>query len=219
LRIGVDRESYTEDLTSFCRKKVLALRSDLENYIDKCPQFQSSFQPLEVLPASAEIIRCMAKAARLANVGPMAAVAGAIAELLGEELSGYCKDIIIENGGDIYLKSRTKRIITIFAGKTPFSNQIGLEIDANEFPLGLCTSSGTIGQGISLGKADAVIIKAKTASLADAVATAAANRIKSTEDLKLAIEFANKIKGVTGVIAIKDSKLAAWGKIKIIKLR
>lgn len=160
----------------------------------------------------------MGDAAQTANVGPMAAVAGAIAETLGEEISRYCKEIIIENGGDIYIKSNKKRIIGIFASKTRFSYQIGLEIAGNNTSLGLCTSSGTIGSSISLGNADAVVIKAITASLADAVATATANIIKTSQDLKPAIEFANKITGVTGILAIKDNHLAAWGDLKIVKI-
>jgi hypothetical protein len=160
----------------------------------------------------------MGEAAQAASVGPMAAVAGAIAEALGEEMNKYCKEIIIENGGDIYIKSSEKRIIGIFASKSRFSCQIGLEITGNETPLGLCTSSGTIGSSISLGKADAVVIKANTASLADAAATATANIIKTSQDLKPAIEFANKIAGITGVVAIKGNLLAAWGNIKIIKI-
>lgn len=160
----------------------------------------------------------MGDAAQAANVGPMASVAGAIAEALGEEMSQYCKEIIIENGGDLYIKSRQKRIIAIFASKTRFSYQIGIEIAGDETPLGLCTSSGTIGSSMSLGKADAVVIKANTASLADAVATATANIIKTSQDLKPAVEFANRITGITGVLAIKDNLLAAWGDLKIVKI-
>ncbi|MFA6808443.1 MAG: UPF0280 family protein [Eubacteriales bacterium] len=218
LKIGVDRESYSRSLASFCTNSLLSLRSDIEKYIILHPQFQSSFVPLKILPNAPKIIICMGNAAQTANVGPMAAVAGAIAEGLGEKISGYCKEIIIENGGDIYIKSGKKRIIAVYASKTRFSYQIGLEIEENDSPLGICTSSGTIGPSISLGKADAVVIKANTASLADAVATATANIINTPEDLKLAIEYANKIAGVTGVLVIKKNILSAWGNIKLVRI-
>lgn len=194
------------------------MRLDIEKYIQFHPQFKTSFKPLKVFPDAPQIVMCMSNTAQAANVGPMAAVAGAIAEALGEEISRYCKEIIIENGGDIYIKSGKKRIIGIFASKTRFSYQIGLEIPGNETPLGVCTSSGTIGSSISLGKADAVVIKANTASLADAAATATANMIKTSQDLKPALEFANKITGITGVLAVKDNLLAAWGDIKIVRI-
>lgn len=148
----------------------------------------------------------------------MAAVAGAIAEALGEELSKLAKEIIIENGGDLYIQTRRKRVIGIYASRTNFSYQLGLEIPESSFPLGLCTSSGTIGSSISLGQADAVVIQARTASLADAVATATANKVQTSEDLQPAIKFANKIPGVTGVLAIKGAALAAWGNMKLVKI-
>jgi ApbE superfamily uncharacterized protein (UPF0280 family) len=201
-----------------CTDLLLSQRANIEKYIQMHPQFKSSFKPVEILPNAPQIVMDMGRAAQAANVGPMAAVAGAIAETLGEEISRYCKDIIIENGGDIYIRSSKKRVIAIFAGNTRFSYQMGLEIAENETPLGICTSSGTIGSSISLGKADAVVIKANTAALADAVATATANLINTAEDLKPAVEFANNITGVSAVLAIKDKLLAAWGNIKIVKI-
>lgn len=216
--IGMDQESYSESFISFCYDSVVRSRSAIEKYIRAHPQFKTSFRPLAIAPDAPQIVRRMGKAAQAADVGPMAAVAGAVAEALGEEISPYCREIIIENGGDIYLKSSQKRIIGIFAGESKFSYQLGLEIAGNQTPLGLCTSSGTTGPSISLGKADAVVIKAACASLADAVATATANRIQTAADLKPALEYANKISGVTGVLAMKDKFLAAWGGIKLVKL-
>jgi ApbE superfamily uncharacterized protein (UPF0280 family) len=198
---------------------LLSLRSDIEQYIECNPEFKSSFTPLEILPDAPKIVLCMGNAAKAADVGPMASVAGAIAEALGEEISGYCKEAIIENGGDLYIKSCKKRLIAIDASKTKFSNKIGLEIGENEPPHGICTSSGTIGASISLGKADVVVIRANTASLADAVATATANRIMTPQDMKSAIEFAKSISGVNGVLAIKDHQLAVWGNINLTRIQ
>ncbi|SHN57869.1 UPF0280 family protein [Desulfitobacterium chlororespirans] len=218
LRISVDRESCTESFKSNSHDSLLRLRSDIEKYIKAHHNFRSSFKPLNIPANAPPIVRCMGDAARAANVGPMAAVAGAIAEALGEELSKFAKEIIIENGGDLYIQTSRRRVIGIFASRTKFSYQIGLEIPENSSPLGLCTSSGTIGSSISLGQADAVVIQAGTASLADAVATATANKVQTPEDLRPALEFANKIPGVTGVLAIKGSALAAWGNLKLVKI-
>lgn len=218
LSISIDHESYSKSLISNCKDSLLSVRSDIEKYIKSHHNFKSSFKPLKIWPNAPDIVRRMGDAAQTANVGPMAAVAGAIAETLGEEISRYCKEVIIENGGDIYIKSSQKRVIGIFASKTRFSYQIGLELEKSQTPIGLCTSSGTIGSSISLGKADAVIIKANNASLADAVATATANIIRTSQDLKPAIEFANKITGVFGILAIKDNLLSAWGNIKLVKI-
>ena len=114
----------------------------------------------------------MIEAGQKAGVGPMAAVAGAIAECVGRELLAFSPEIIIENGGDIYLKCLKKRVVGIFAGKSPLTGKIGLEIDAKDTPLGVCTSSGTVSHSLSFGKADAAVAIAPSATLADAAATA-----------------------------------------------
>ncbi|MGI5921488.1 MAG: UPF0280 family protein [Syntrophomonadaceae bacterium] len=219
LAIGVDQESYTDSLVSVCRKEIIKLRGDLEDYISLHKEFRTSFFPLELLPAAPEIARVMASAAAKAGVGPMAAVAGAIAEAVGKKLDKYVNEIIVENGGDIYIKSNQERIVSVFAGQSKFSNRIGLKIHPEESPLGICTSSGTVGPSISLGKADAMVIKGKSAALADAVASAAGNRVQNADDLIKAIELVQNISGITGVLAIKGDKMAAWGSVEIVPLK
>lgn len=218
LAIGVDRESYSDSLVALCRKELIVLRGQLEAYINLQPEFLISLIPLKLLPEAPELVRQMAKAAALAGVGPMAAVAGTLSRALGEKLSSCCRDCVVENGGDIYLHSQRERRVAIFAGPSPFSNKIAIRIHPEETPLGICTSSGTVGPSLSFGKADAVVIKARDASLADAVATAAANLVKGEDDLIKAIEFAQNINQVAGILAIKNDKLAAWGEIEIISL-
>ena len=218
LAIGVDRETYSDSLVALCRQELIGLRGQLEDYINLQPEFLTSLVPLKLLPGAPELAGQMAKAAAVAGVGPMAAVAGTISHALGEKLSTGCRECIIENGGDIYLHSQQERRVAVFAGPSPFSNKIAIRIDPEETPLGICTSSGTVGPSLSFGKADAVVIKARDVALADAVATAAANLVKNEDDLIKAIEFVQNIKGVAGILAIKNDKLAAWGKIEIISL-
>jgi len=145
----------------------------------------------------------------------MAAVAGAIAESVGSKLLALSPEVIVENGGDIYLKSLKKRLIGIYAGKSPLSGKLVLEIDGEETPMGICTSSGTVGHSLSFGKADAVIVLAKSAALADAAATAIGNLIIQPGDIPLGIELAQSIDGVRGVVIIKDDKMGLWGEVKI----
>lgn len=218
LAIGVDAESYTDRLLSFCQQEILHLRSVLEHYISLHPEFRTSFVPVALLPEAPPIAKAMAAAALQAGVGPMAAVAGAFAQAVGEKLRTRVQEVIVENGGDIYLDSQRDRLISVFAGKSKFSEKIGIQIKAEDSPMGICTSSGTVGPSISLGKADAVVILGVNAALADAVATGSANLVQTPADLMKAVEFANNIKGITGVLAIKDDKMAAWGKIEIVPL-
>jgi ApbE superfamily uncharacterized protein (UPF0280 family) len=196
-------------------KLVTKYRDMLEGYIAQHPSFLTSLEPIAVEDDAPAIVSEMAEAARKAKVGPMAAVAGAIAEFVGNKLIALSPEIIIENGGDIYIKSLKKRLIGIFAGRSPLSGRIALEINAEETPLGICTSSGTVGHSLSLGKADAAVVLSKSATLADAAATAVGNVVVQPADIPRGIELARGIDGVTGVIIIKDDKMGLWGEIKV----
>jgi hypothetical protein len=145
----------------------------------------------------------------------MAAVAGAIAEFVGKELLEASPEVIVENGGDIFLQSQKDRTIGIYAGQSPLTGRAGLDIKGKDTPLGVCTSSGTVGPSLSLGKADAVIALSKSTALADAAATAIGNIIKNADDIPRGIERAISIKGLSGVIIIKDDKIGFWGKVEI----
>ena len=146
----------------------------------------------------------------------MASVAGVIAEFVGRDLLKYSDEVIVENGGDIFIKSKKKRILGIYAGNSPISNKLAIEIEGEKTPLGICTSSATVGPSLSFGKTDATVIVSKSAALADACATAIGNRVKEPGDIKSALEFAKKIKGVQGILIIFRDKLGAWGDIKIV---
>ncbi|MEE9520530.1 MAG: UPF0280 family protein [Dehalococcoidales bacterium] len=200
---------------SKARKLVLKYRHALERYIERHPAFLTSLKPLPVDDNAPHIVKAMSEAASKAAVGPMASVAGAIAEFVGTELLAFTPEIIVENGGDIYLKSLGKKIIGIYAGESPLSGKIELEIDGADTPLGICTSSGTVGHSLSYGKADAVIVLSQSATLADAAATAIANLIKQPGDIPGGIERAKSIEGVSGVIIIQGDKTGLWGKVKI----
>lgn len=191
-------------------------RENIEAYIKKRPEFQKSLVPIKADSQGSNIIKEMIKASKLAGVGPMAAVAGAIADFIGKELAVFSKQIIIENGGDIFLKSTMPRTVSIYAGNSPLSNKLFIKIKPKDTPLGICTSSGTIGHSLSFGKADACVIIAKTAVLADAVATAACNRIKTKDNIKPALKFAYSIRGVQGAIAVLGNEFGSIGDIELV---
>ncbi|HWP95824.1 MAG TPA: UPF0280 family protein [Syntrophomonadaceae bacterium] len=218
LAIGVDQASFQPALRSKARKELARLRGDLEDYIFCHPEFRTSLVPVRLLTAAPEIARTMARAARMCNVGPMAAVAGAIAQALGEKLCQCAQEVIVENGGDIFIKTRKDRTVGVFAGSSTFSYHLGIRIAASESTLGICTSSGTVGPSISFGNADAVVIKAKTAALADAAASRAGNMVQGIEDLVKAIDSIKEIPGIKGVLIIKQDKLAAWGDMELVPI-
>jgi len=113
------------------------------------------------------------------------------------------------------MKSLEKRTVSIFAGDSPLSGKIGVEIEAEDTPLGICTSSGTVGHSVSYGKADAVVVLSKSASLADAAATAIANLVAVPDDFEKAFRKAEVIEGVSGLLVIKGDKAGAWGNIRL----
>ncbi len=202
----------TENLVKKCRNKI-------EEFIYRNPNFESSLKPIKVDYKVDPIIKFMIEASYKTGVGPMATVAGAVAEYVGKGLLKYSKNVIIENGGDIFLSSTEDRIIGIYAGESSLSNKIGVKIKIKQMPCGVCTSSGKIGHSLSFGKADAVAIFANSSILADAVATAACNIVNTSDDIEKAINFSKNIIGVWGVIIIYDDKLGSWGDINIISLK
>ena len=218
LSIGVTRESFTPDLAHRIEQRVIRLRAGLETYIESHPEFLTSLEPVNLKPGAPEIAQRMSRASRLAGVGPMAAVAGAFAEEVGELLT-VCPDVVVENGGDLYIRTTRERLVGVVAGYSPFSNRIAVRIKPEESPLGICTSSGTVGPSFSLGKADAAVVKATSACLADAVATGASNRVLSRERLMAAVDYAQSVTGVTGILVIKEDQMAAWGDIELVPVK
>jgi len=148
----------------------------------------------------------------------MAGVAGAVAEYVGRALGAYSRDVIVENGGDIYMHTAQPVTVSIFAGPSPLSMKLGIRIPPEATPCGVCTSSGTVGPSLSFGKTDAVTVRAASTVLADAVATALGNRIQHPRDMEPVLEQAGKIPGVLGVVAILGDRIGLWGDLDIVRL-
>ncbi|MDD3553748.1 MAG: UPF0280 family protein [Deltaproteobacteria bacterium] len=197
---------------------VIEIRSQLEEYIRRHPQFLTSYTPLPYDEFAPPVARAMLNAALTAAVGPMAAVAGAIAEEIGKRcLAAGSSEVIVENGGDNFVSVKDGLEMAIFAGDSPFSMRIGIRIPGAT-ALGVCTSSGTIGHSRSLGTADAVTILAGSAALADAAATAVGNLVRHERDMSVAVEHIKKIDGVSGGVIIKGRRMGVAGDVELIKI-
>ena len=206
------------DLKQVAYDSVVKCRSEIERYIYTHPLFHTTLEPYPVEDDAPPLIRSMSDAARIAGVGPMAAVAGVIAESVGKDLLPSSAEVIVENGGDVFARIQKTKRIGIYAGCSPFTGKIALEISPADTPLGICTSSGTVGHSLSFGTADAVLALSHDTACADASATAIANTIKVVEDIDDGLEQAKEIEGLIGTVIIKDDKIGMWGDIKLVSL-
>ncbi|NQT89664.1 MAG: UPF0280 family protein [Candidatus Omnitrophica bacterium] len=213
LFISADKDLKKEALS--CIEK---LRVVLHAYIKNHPGFEKSLKPVILKPKASLIIKDMARSGKACGVGPMAAVAGAVAEGVGRQLLKHCSQVIVENGGDIFISSKKPRIVGIYAGSSKFSKKIAIEISAEDTPCGICTSSGTVGHSLSFGKADCVVVLSKSTSLADAAATSICNKVKTGKDVDKAIRYGRGIKGINGILIAVDDTLGAWGNIKLVDI-
>ncbi len=207
------------DLSPEVSAWVVEARSKIEAYARNHPGFLESYSPLPYDPLAPEIVKGMLKATNLAGVGPMASVAGAIAEYVGQRIAQNIPgEIMVENGGDIFLRMLSKVTIGIYAGTSPFSGRVGLMLEGRADPFGVCTSSGTIGHSVSFGSADAVCVISESCSLADAAATAAGNLVKKKADVDRALAYLKGLSGVEGGIVIKADVIGAFGALELVSI-
>ena len=203
------------DLSDLANEMVVQYRGYIEGYIRRHPIFLESLVPLSIDEPAPSIISEMILAARSAGVGPMAAVAGAIAANVGRDLLSHTSQVIVENGGDVFAKTNQPLLMGIYAGSSPLSLNIGLRLDSDSGPMSICTSSGTVGHSLSKGKSDAVCVVSPDCALADAAATAIGNVIRSPADISPAIEFGRTITGVAGLVIIIGDRIGCWGKVAL----
>ena len=213
LWIGVDKGSYSASMEQDVYSMLVDLRRSMDAYLLLDPQYKAALTPYDAGLEAPDILKEMSRVSHKTGIGPMSAVAGAVALKVAEFLG--TKEVIVENGGDIYAKAASDMDISVFAGQSPLSEKIGLHIPAADFPLGICTSSGTVGPSLSLGRADAVMIVCKDVLLADSYATAMANRIKTVDDLQPVIDSISEIPEILGAIAVKDDRMAITGRFEL----
>lgn len=206
-----------KDLTPRAEELLARVRGDLETYIATHPRFAESYAPVQVETDAPAVVQQMARAAWRANVGPMAAVAGAVAQCVAEGLAEHSSNVIVENGGDIYLVGDQERVVALWADQ-PGVDLIGIKVPAGLQPVAVCTSSAKIGPSVSFGSADAVTAIARDGALADAVVTALANTVHGADDVPRAVEAAKLVPGILGVLVTTEGHIGAWGTIHLVPL-
>jgi len=198
------------------RAAVRRVRRELTRYLAVDPLFGESFVPVEVTEDAPEIVRVMVAAASKAGVGPMAAVAGAVAECVARDVLTHSREVIVENGGDIFLAGSTARRVLLLADGSPLSGRIAIALEAGDLPVSVCTSSGKIGHSVSLGEAHAATVVAGSGALADAVATGLGNRVTRAGDIEHALQYAQGIDGVRGAVVIVGDRIGAIGNVRLV---
>jgi len=206
------------DLSREARDCVRKVRDSLTAYIRRQPGFASVLKPVGALPEAPAVVEAMVQAGYAAGVGPMAAVAGAIAEIVARDLTDHSKEIIVENGGDIFLIGDTPRVVSVRAGRSPLSGKVGLRLTPGPDGRAVCTSSGTVGHSLSFGRADAAVTVAQDGALADAAATAVGNRVSDPDHIEPALRFGMSVPGVLGVLVVLGDKMGALGGIELTEL-
>jgi len=214
LWIGVDR--FDSTMPDMVLELVEKLHCELYELAKVAPQFFSSLEPVQLFEGP-KIALKMAQAANRANVGPTAAVAGAIADEVGQLLlkEFKCNEVVVENGGDIFINCERPITSLIYAGNSPLSNKVALKLPKGTW--GVCTSSAKLGHSLSFGNADAVTVVCRNATIADAFATAYCNMVKNKNDVEDLLRTAIN-EDVLGVVVIFEDMLGVRGQFEIVLL-
>lgn len=217
LWVAVDQGSWDDRIPAFCMAQLSAIWGQMESYMASHREYLTSLTPCPAMSDAPEILHRMSSAALKAGIGPMSAVAGAVGEYIAVSVTERfdCREIIVENGGDIYACFSSPLDVSVFAGNSPLSEKVGLHIPAEYSPLGICTSSGTVGPSLSFGKADAVMIISRETALADSYATAFANEITTADDIDSVIKDISSKEDILGAIIIKDDKMGITGEFDL----
>jgi ApbE superfamily uncharacterized protein (UPF0280 family) len=202
---------------TIARRALLAVRRELEAYVRADPGFLEAMQPMEVPAGAPAVVRSMARAGEAHGVGPMAAVAGAVAEVVGRRVAEERGQAIVENGGDLWARVDHPLRVGIYAGEeSPFGDRLHVVVDARR-GLGVCCSSGTVGHSISRGRADAVLALHPDAAVADAAATAYANCIREPGDVAFAVEQATADPHLLGLVACCGDRIGVAGPLRLLR--
>ena len=212
LWIAADRDLRREALRS-----IRAHRAGIELYIKAHPGFATTLVPWRADTPDKLLPALMVKASAAVGTGPMAAVAGAMAEAVVRDLSRFSSRVIVENGGDIYLLGPEYARVGLWAGRSPLSGKIGLAVDASS-GVAVCTSSGTVGPSLSFGNSDSATVISPSGALADAAATELGNRVKTPGDIENALDWMLSIPGITGAVVIMGDIFGVKGDIEIVPL-
>lgn len=221
LWIGVNPCSFQPEMEKVAHAKIKNLRNKFDEHIKAEPFFKKSLKPFNPSDFAPFEAKQMAAAAEKAGIGPMSAVAGLFAREVGEEIiqNFSVDEMVIENGGDIYVLLKDELVLSVFAGDSILSERIGLVIPPEKKKLGICTSAGTVGPSLSYGKADAVVVICEDILLADAFATAFGNKVKSPNDVEKVIKQSEKYPEILSLLIICEDKIGIRGEYEIRVLK
>lgn len=213
LWIGVDPGSFKEGMADFTLQSIRRLRDQLDGWAKEDNRFLHALSPYQERENPPRIVHRMMDHGRRAEVGPMASVAGVLAQEIGRSIDRRfgVEEIVVENGGDIWAKIRTPLSFSVFAGRSPLSCRVGLTVDPAHSPFGMATSSGTVGHSFSFGKADAVVVVCRDAGLADAYATAFCNQVKTEGDIEPILDRIGEIDEIWGILIVMNGRMGVRG--------
>ncbi|MEA2016562.1 MAG: UPF0280 family protein [Actinomycetota bacterium] len=207
--------SCDKDISGRVKKLLLEIYDLLESFIDRKPSFQKSLSPVKIEKDYPSIVKKMCRKAALFNVGPMATVAGAVCDYIASGLREKCGRLIIENGGDVYIRSSRDFNVGVYLKDTNFKDKIYLKIRSEDTPCGLCSSSGNFGHSLSMGSVGIVVVLSRSTISADGAATSIANRIEKSSDINGVMEQYSRIKELGGLLIVKDGNIGIWGDIEL----
>lgn len=214
----VERESdlyicAETNLEDMAHELLIEAREEIESYLKRDPMFERTLVPVDPLEDTPPLVQKMIDASNYFNVGPMAAVAGAVAQFVGQGLLECSSRVMVENGGDVFVAGEGACRAAVYAGEN--NPSIDIIVEGGKEGIGICTSSATVGPSLSMGSADAVTIISRTAVIADAAATAFSNSVRSVEDIEPVIRRAADEPEITGIVIVMGDRIGMWGELQL----
>lgn len=214
LYIAADKEIRRD----FIRQTLEKYYSDIENYIRQNPIFLTSLSPLKSDDRAPKIVQDMLCSSLSTGVGPFAAVAGAVAHYVGREILNYADEVLIENGGDLFLKINEDKVVGVYLGErfpVNGSSTLFLKIKKRIVPFGIASSSATIGHSLNFGRADLVTVIARNSIIADGFATALSNRIKKKDDIEKVLRLTADNPLLEGILIAFEGEIFIKGDMQL----
>ncbi|HER07868.1 MAG TPA: UPF0280 family protein [Bacteroides sp.] len=215
LYIGVPHGSFRDGMIRTAANEILRLRKVVTDYAAGSPLFLRSLEPVPGGGHVPEEIEDMLRCSKRSGTGPMSAVAGLFAGRVGLRLirEYNLNEIVVENGGDLFIRNVSDLTSLIHAGSSVLSDRVALVLTPGTW--GVCTSSGTVGHSLSFGCADAVTVITENAPLADAWATSLANRVTGAGEIERVLDIAGAIPEILGCAIVVEDQIGIRGQFEV----